>query len=103
MSCFVFSWARAFAPAAGRGALFIGMVEVPVGIDDVFHRRVIDAVERLFEFRPSRRNESVHDEFAVWAAEDYHASAGAGEHSEIVSELLRLDGSGVELGAHTRD
>src|SRR5258708_37695476 len=54
----------------------IGMVEVPVGIDDVFHRSVIDAVERLFEFRPRGRNESVHDEFAVGAVEDYHASAG---------------------------
>jgi len=81
----------------------IGMVEVPVGIDDVFHRSVIDAVERLFEFRPRGRNESVHDEFAVGAVEDYHASAGAGEHSDIASKLLRLDGSGVELGAHTRD
>ncbi len=39
----------------------------------------------------------------VLAVEDYHASAGAGEHSEIVSKLLRLDGSGVEPCADTRE
>jgi hypothetical protein len=35
--------------------------------------------------------------------EDYHASTGAGEHSDIVSELLRSGRSGVESGAHTRE
>ena len=80
----------------------IGMVEVPVGIDDVFHRSVIDAVERLFESRPGGSNEGVHDEFTVGAIEDYHASAGAGVHRDIFSKPLRFEGSGVEPGAHTR-
>jgi hypothetical protein len=73
------------------------MVEVPVGIDDVFHRSVAKAIESLFEPGPGGRNESVHDEFAVGAVEDHHASAGAGEHSDIVSKLLRSDGSGPLL------
>ncbi len=81
----------------------IGMVEVPVGVDDVFERSVAKAIESLFEPGPGGRNESVHDEFAVGAVEDYHASAGAGEHRDIVSKLLRLDRSGIELGAHTRE
>ena len=50
----------------------VGMVEVPVGVDDAFHRRVAQAIESLFEPGPGGRNESVHDEFAVWAVEDYH-------------------------------
>src|SRR6266404_5096326 len=81
----------------------IGMVEMPVGVDDVFNRSVAKAIESLFEPGPGGRNESVYDELAVGAVEDYHASAGAREHSDIVSELLRLDGSGVELGAHARE
>src|SRR5712664_606185 len=81
----------------------IGMVEVPVSVDDFVHRSVAKAIESLFELGPGGRNESVHDEFAVGAVEDYHATAGAGEHGDIVSKLLRLDGSGVELGAHTRE
>src|ERR1700730_9679065 len=81
----------------------IGMVKLPVSVDDVFQRSVPTAIESVFEPGPGRRNESVHDEFAVWAIEDYHASAGAGKHCDIVSKLLRLDGSRVELGAHTRE
>src|SRR6266404_9325008 len=75
----------------------IGMVEVPVGVDDAFHRSVANAIESLFELGPGGRNKSVHHEFAVWAVEDYHGSAGAVEHSDIVSELLRFHGNGVEL------
>ena len=81
----------------------IGVVEVPVGVDDVFHRSVANAIESLFELRPGGRNESVHHEFAVGAVEDYHGSAGAVEHSDIVSKLLSFHGNGVELGAHTRE
>src|SRR5216684_5810843 len=77
----------------------VGMVEVPVRVDDVFQRGIAKAIESCFELGPGGRNESVHDEFTVGTVEDYHASAGAGEHSDIVSKLLRLDGSGVEPGA----
>src|SRR5260370_42155593 len=78
----------------------IGMVEVPVGVDDVFHRSVAKAIESLFQPRPGWRNESVHDEFAVGAVEGYHGSAGTVEHSDIVSKLFRFHGNGIELGAH---
>src|SRR6267378_453650 len=81
----------------------IGMVEMPVGVDDVFNWSVAKAVESLFEPGPGGRNESVYDEFAVGAVEGYHASAGAAEHSDIVSKLLRFHGNGVELGTHTRE
>ena len=45
----------------------IGMVEVPVGVDDVFQWSVAKAIESLFDLGPGGRNESVHDEFAVGA------------------------------------
>ena len=51
----------------------IGMVEVPVGVDDAFYRSVAKAIESRFEFGPGGQNESVHHEFAVGAVEDYHA------------------------------
>ena len=81
----------------------IGMIEVPVGVDDVFHRSIAKAIESVFELGPGGRNESVHDEFAIGAIEDYHASARAGEHSDIVSKLLRFHGNGVELGTKARE
>src|SRR5713101_8344818 len=81
----------------------IGMVEVPVGVDDAFHRSVAKAIESLFEPGPGGRNESVYDEFAVGTVEGYHGSAGAVEHSDIISELLRLHGNGIKLGAKTRE
>src|SRR5260370_35796678 len=81
----------------------IGMVEVPVSVDDVFHRSVAKAIENPFELGPGGRNESVHDQFAVGAVEEYHGSAGAGGHRYIVSKLSLFPGNGVEPGAHTRE
>src|SRR5277367_2223663 len=81
----------------------IGMVEVPVGVDDVFQRGIAKTFESLFEPGPGRRNESVHDEFAVWSVEYCHGSAWTVEHSDIVSKLLRFHGNGVEFGTHTRE
>ena len=70
--------------------VIVGVVEVPVGVDDAFHWRAAEAIERVFEPRPCRCNESVHDEFAVGAVEDYHASPGAGEHRDIFTKPLRF-------------
>src|ERR1700761_3005159 len=72
----------------------IGMVEVPMGVDDVFHRSIAKLIESLFEPGPGGRNESVHNEFAIGAVENHYASAGAGQHRDIVSERLRSEGSG---------
>src|SRR5271155_5825911 len=54
----------------------IGMVEVPVGVDDVFQRGIAKAIESLFEPGAGGCNESVHDEFAVWSVEYCHGSSG---------------------------
>jgi hypothetical protein len=86
-----------------KSGIVVGVVEVPVGVNDVFHRRVAKAIESRFEPGPRRRNERVHDEFAVRAVEDYHASPGAGERRDIFSKPLRFDGSRVEPGAHIRE
>src|SRR5271155_1725626 len=81
----------------------VGMVEVPVRIDDVFQRSIAKAIESFSELGPSGCNKSVHDEFAVWTVEYGHGSAGTVEHRDIVSKLLRFHGNSVELGAHTRE
>ena len=83
--------------------IVVGMVEVPVGVNDVFHWCAAKAIESFFEPGPGGCNESVHNEFAVWAVEYYHASPGAGQQGDIVSKLLRFEGSGIELGSHTRE
>src|SRR5580658_36876 len=79
------------------------MVEVPVGVDDVFQWSIAKAIESFFKPGPGRRNESVHDEFAVWAVENYHASPGTGEHRDIFSKALSFEGKGVEPVAHSRE
>src|SRR6202050_1887728 len=81
----------------------IRMVEVPVAVNEVFHRSIAQAIESLFESGPGRRNETIHHEFAVRAVKDYHRSAGAVEHSDIVSKLLRFHWKGVEPGTHIRE
>jgi len=67
----------------------------PDGVETAFHRSVAEAIESLFELGPCGRNESVHDEFAVGAVEDYHASPGAGEHREIFTKPLCFEGKAL--------
>src|SRR5258708_39331810 len=74
-----------------------------MGVDDVFQRSIAKAIESLFEPGPGRRNESVHEEFAVGVVEDYHASPGAGEYGEIFAKLFFFEGKGVEPVAHSRE
>src|SRR5580692_10821915 len=81
----------------------IGMVEVPVAVNEVSHRGVAQAIESLLEPGPGGRNETVYHELAVRAVKDHHGSAGAVEHSDIVSKHLRFHGKGVEPGAHIRE
>src|ERR1700682_2307857 len=40
----------------------IGMVEVPVSVDDVFHWSIAKTIESVFELGPGGQNESVPDE-----------------------------------------
>jgi len=81
----------------------VGVVEVPVGVNDAFHWCVAQVTESLFEPGPGRRNESAHNEFAVWAVEDYHVSPGAGEHREIFTKPFCFEGKGVEPVALSRE
>ncbi len=81
----------------------VGVVEMPVRIDDEFQRPVADAVQRFFKLGPSRRNGRVDHELTVSTIEDGHVSAGTGEKCEVVGELLRLDGIGGHLGAKRGD
>jgi hypothetical protein len=64
--------------SGSKRRVVVGVVEVPVRVNNVCYWRVAQVIEGLFESGPRRRNESIHDEFAVGAVEDYHAPAGAG-------------------------
>ena len=81
----------------------VGVVEVPVTVNEVFHRCAAKAIESFFEPGPGGRYETIHHEFAVGAVEYCHGSAGTVEHSDIVSKLLRFHGKGVEPRAHIRE
>jgi hypothetical protein len=81
-----------------RGVV-VGVVEVPVSINDEFQRGVAEAVEGLFELGPSRGNERVDDELAVGAVQHDHISARTGEEREVVREFLCLEGNGGHLRA----
>src|SRR5260370_2968961 len=83
-----------------RGVV-IGMVEVPVGINGEFQRGAADAVERLFELRPSGRKERIHDEPAVGSVQNYHVSAGAGEQGDVVRAFLTPNRNRPHLPAPT--
>lgn len=50
-------------------SVVVGVVKMPVRVNDEFQGRIADAVERFLELGPSRRNESVHDNFAVGAVQ----------------------------------
>src|SRR5258708_19226072 len=68
----------------------IGMVEMPVGVDDVFNRSVAKAIESLFEPGPRGRNESVYAEFAVGPVAGYPVSPGAVHPIALINQLLLL-------------
>jgi hypothetical protein len=61
------------------------------------------SAKTFFELGTGGRNESVYDELAAWAVEDYHGSAWALEHGDILSKLLRFHGNGVELSSRIRE
>ncbi len=90
-------------PRGVQQSVVVGMVEMPVGVNDEFQRGVADAVESLFELRPSRQKERIHHELAVWSVQHHHVSSGAGEQGEVVREFLRLNGNRPLLRAHTRE
>src|ERR1700676_4731738 len=72
-----------------KSRVVIGVVEVPVRVDDVFNRSIAKAIENLFEPGPGGCNKSVHGEFAFGAVRKVNSSAGAVQNGDIVSKLLR--------------
>src|SRR5579872_2669113 len=79
--------------SGAKSSIVVGVVEVPVGVDDVLQGSIAEAVQVFFELGPSGRNEGINDELALGAVEDHDVAAWTGEQREIVRELLRLNGS----------
>ena len=81
-------------------AVVVGMIEVPVGVDQGLDRRPVDGVERRLQARPRRLDEAVDDDLAVGTVQDHDVAAGTGEHDEAFAELRRLDRPAAHLRAH---
>src|SRR5580658_5537628 len=82
-----------------EGGIVVGVVEVPVGVDRVFEGSIAEAIESFLELWPCGGNEIIDDKLAVGAVEHNDVSAGSGKQSEIVDELLGLNGRGTDLRA----
>jgi hypothetical protein len=64
----------------------VGVIKVPVGVNEVFHWRIAQAIQSLFESGPGRRNESIHDEFACESEGISCASPAAEARSNLAAK-----------------
>ena len=70
-------------------AVVVGVVEVPVRVDERLDRRFAQRIERLLQLVPGRLHERVDDDLAVRAVRHDDVAAGPGEHRQV-SVSLRL-------------
>jgi hypothetical protein len=57
--------------------IVVGVIEVPVRVDQQLHRGLADRIERLLQRRPRWRNERVDQQLAVAALQDDNVAARA--------------------------
>ena len=70
----------------------VGMVEMPVRVDEVRDGIGAEVGKRLGDLRARYADAGVDEHFAVRTGQDGDVSAGAFEHADIVSQLVRDDG-----------
>jgi hypothetical protein len=98
----VFSCATTVAPAAcGTGSLFIGVIEMPVRIDDCFNGAAegFDDSSSLGQAGATGR---VHHDQPISAVQHDDVAARTRSMVRVVGERLRLDRHGADLGAKCR-
>ena len=81
----------------------VGVVEVPVGVDEVLDGVVGDGGEGLGDLGAGGGEAGVYEELAVGAGEDEDVAAGAHEDADVSAELLGGDFGGGTAGAHLGD
>ena len=80
----------------------VGVIEVPVRVDEKGERPRPHRVNRGLELRPRRLHEAVGDELAVRACLDDHVAARPGEHGDSRHERRDRDRNRPHLGADRR-
>ena len=91
---------RAFAM---QPLIAVGMVEVPMGIDQVLDRVGAEACEGLRDARTRGRNAGIHQKLAVSTGEDSDIAAGAFEHTHVAAQPVDLDRRFGCLGSNQVD
>src|SRR5882762_6516964 len=72
----------------------VGMVEVPMRVDEMGNGIGAETVKRLGELRSRYTDTGIDQHLPVGSSEDGNIAAGAFEHADIVSQLVRDDGRG---------
>jgi hypothetical protein len=80
----------------------VGVVEMPVGIDQQIQRFVIDGRQRRINFGHRAGEARIHQHLSIRAGQHHHVSAGTGQHINVVAQLLGLHWDGRGLRAHLR-
>jgi len=69
----------------------VGMVIVPVGIDEMLDRIGADGGEGIGDLRARRRDAGVDEKLALWAGKHSDVATRADKHADIAAELLGRD------------
>src|SRR5260370_592172 len=70
----------------------VGMVEVPVRIDEMGDRIGAEGIKRLTHLRARHADPGIDEHLAIGSCEDGNVAAGAFEDPDIVSQLVSDDG-----------
>ena len=81
----------------------VGVVEVPVGVDEVGDRIRADCVERFGQVRLGGGVAGVDEQLAVFSGKDRDVAADSHELAHIAAEVLALDRSSGSGGAPSRE
>src|ERR1035438_1732401 len=65
----------------------VGVIEVPVRVDEMFDRIGTETFQRLSNSRTRRGNPGVHQEFAVLSGEHGYVATGTFKHTDIPAQL----------------
>ena len=86
-----------------HGFVSIGVVEMPVRVDQDLQRSSAEAVHGLLDLWRDGGEARIHENFSIRAAQDHHVSTGAGKQIDIVAELGCHQRDGGHLRLHLRD
>lgn len=85
-----------------KGKIAVGVIEVPVSIDQIFKRGGVELGEGLQDSRGGGGDATVDNDFSFGARENADVAACAGEHGDAAGEFGDLDGA-AELFAECVD